>query len=558
MKSRVLICLLVLSCVGLVQDNTQVAALAVSSKPTTPEVSVISVTSGFSVRKVSVTVTFVRASTNPKAPILLTQVKVGGSICTAVGKSTRCTVKNLVAGRTYRVTSRAKNRNGYGSWSAPVSLTGKKGVTWRRSETTSSPTTSSPGGITSTTSLKFNLKNAVGLTLKSTVSSSSVRKAATGSNLQVVDATGATTDAVSSGSAIVGKFLIAPNNKLYVVFNSKTMIGTAQCLLAEIARDTGDPVCIDSTLDSIQWSDENRWPGGSPIQFDDAGSIYYVGTAGSATVFRKFTSGVSSDLINDNITIYNFMTRGDGSIFISGLTKSSSSGWLRRMSPGGSLTTLSAGSRAFSVYEMPDNHIWIGLWNAEFGIRRFSLETQTMISGYLYSSMKTPSVFSYPLSVCSGDGQSLNYDFCGWDGVYVQRLFRTVGGAVYAVAGSGKTGTLMRYFPNFSKPTTSVQRVSVSQQVLSYLILSGTNTSGQNITTVYNTSTDTEQVLIPSSNEIEIYHLNYVASSNKIMFDGLRFSDNKYVLGQVDLNTGQVTASQTGTSKLVDFQTFGS
>ena len=553
MKSRVLICLLILSCVGLVQGNKQVAALAVSSKPTTPEVSVISVTSGSSVGKVSVIVSFVRASTNVKAPILLTQVKVGDSTCTAVGKSTKCAIRNLAAGRTYRVAARAKNRNGYGSWGSTVSVIGTKGVTWRRSDTTSSP-----GSTASTTSLKFNLKNAVGLTLKSTVSSSSVHVAATGSNLQVVDATGATTDAVSSGSANVGKFLIAPNNKLYVLFSSKTMIGTTQCLLAEIARDTGDPVCIDSTLDSIQWSDENRWPGGSPIQFDDAGSIYYVGTAGSATVFRKFTSGISSDLINDNITIYNFMTRGDGSIFISGLTKSSSSGWLRRMSPGGSLTTLSAGSRAYSLYEMPDNHIWIGLWNAEFGIRRFSLETQTMISGYLYSSQKTPSVFAYPLSVCSGDGQSLNYDFCGWDGVFVQRLFRTVGGAVYAVAGSGKTGTLMRYFPNFSKPTTSVQRVSVSQQVLSYLILSGTNSSGQNITTLYNTSTDTEQVLIPSSNEIEIYHLNYVASSNKIMFDGLRFSDNKYVIGQIDLNTNQFTTAQTGSSKLIDFQTFGS
>jgi hypothetical protein len=75
---------------------------------------------------------------------------------------------------------------------------------------------------------------------------------------------------------------------------------------------------------------------------------------------------------------------------------------------------------------------------------------------------------------------------------------------------------------------------------------------------LYNTSTDTEQVLIPASTEIEVYHLNYVASINKIMFDGLRFSDNKYVIGQVDLNTRVVTASQTGSSKLLDFQTFGS
>jgi hypothetical protein len=39
-----------------------------------------------------------------------------------------------------------------------------------------------------------------------------------------------------------------------------------------------------------------------------------------------------------------------------------------------------------------------------------------------------------------------------------------------------------------------------------------------------------------ASNEIEIYNMNYVASTNMIMFDGLRFSDNQYVIGQVDLN----------------------
>jgi hypothetical protein len=106
--------------------------------------------------------------------------------------------------------------------------------------------------------------------------------------------------------------------------------------------------------------------------------------------------------------------------------------------------------------------------------------------------------------------------------------------------------------------TSEVKSVGVAQSVLDYIILSGTNGSSKNVTTLYNSSTDTEQVLIPATTEIEVYHLNYVASTNKIMFDGLRFSDNKYVIGQVDLNTRTVTASQTGSSKLLDFQTFGS
>ena len=140
-------------------------------------------------------------------------------------------------------------------------------------------------------------------------------------------------------------------------------------------------------------------------------------------------------------------------------------------------------------------------------------------------------------------------------GTYVRSLVATSNNQVYAITGT--IPTLVQYFPNVVKTSTAVTNVGVMQRVLTYLILSGTNSDGLNITTLYNTSTDTEQVLIPASTEIEVYHLNYVASTNKIMFDGLRFSDNKYVIGQVDLNTQVVTASQTGSSKLLDFQTFG-
>jgi hypothetical protein len=40
------------------------------------------------------------------------------------------------------------------------------------------------------------------------------------------------------------------------------------------------------------------------------------------------------------------------------------------------------------------------------------------------------------------------------------------------------------------------------------------------------------------------------------MFDGLRFADNKYVFGQVDLGTNQLNIFSTLTSKWDDFQGF--
>jgi hypothetical protein len=97
--------------------------------------------------------------------------------------------------------------------------------------------------------------------------------------------------------------------------------------------------------------------------------------------------------------------------------------------------------------------------------------------------------------------------------------------------------------------------MTIGQVIVDYIIMAGVNTNGQNILTIYDTTAGTERKLIDETKEIEIYRLNYV-SSNKIMFDGLRFADNKYVIGQVDLSTGAVVASQTGSDKLVDFQTF--
>jgi hypothetical protein len=127
---------------------------------------------------------------------------------------------------------------------------------------------------------------------------------------------------------------------------------------------------------------------------------------------------------------------------------------------------------------------------------------------------------------------------------------------MFAISGYGANGLLMQYYPELAKPSTAVRKVAVAQGVLTNVILAGLNSSDRNVMTLFNTTDQSELELLGESNEIEIYHLNYVAATNRIMFDGLRFSDNKYVIGQYDLNTMTFSASQTGSTKLVDFQTF--
>jgi hypothetical protein len=78
--------------------------------------------------------------------------------------------------------------------------------------------------------------------------------------------------------------------------------------------------------------------------------------------------------------------------------------------------------------------------------------------------------------------------------------------------------------------------VTLAQGVISNVILAGTNAAGTNLISVYDTSSKQETIVLDASNEIEAYSITYVASRNSIMFTGLRFSDNKYVVGEISLS----------------------
>jgi hypothetical protein len=128
-----------------------VSALSVSAKPTTPEIQLIRSAAKSSKGTVDVTVIFSIAGTNPKSPILQSQVKVGTKTCTANRTATKCTVKAVAAGKTYKVLVRAKNRNGYSAWSSNISFIANTRSSWMRAVATT-PTTLplwSDGGICS-------------------------------------------------------------------------------------------------------------------------------------------------------------------------------------------------------------------------------------------------------------------------------------------------------------------------------------------------------------------------------------------------------------------------
>ena len=552
--------------------GSHASAYSLKAKPSKPSISSIVAVKSKSAGKVDVTVVFTRAITNKKSPLLLTEVKVGNSICVALKTATRCKVKNVPANRKLTVTARTKNRNGFGARSAGVSFPTKAGNRWQRSislpvTTVPGSVTTVPGSVTTTTptatGLKFNIKNAVGLALMNSVSSAAVRKNATGSNLQSVDASGRTSDAITAGSASIAKFLIAPNDKLYVLFNNKTSVGATSCLLAEVNKTTGDPICIESELISITWPSEEN--GSDPIQFSTDGAMYYMGQGGVAPndsgVLRRYSDGKTTSLVTNNVLLSKFLVLNSGDVLLEGSTKGTNATWLRKVSVAGELSTILTPFSSYLMLGTSDGNVLLhSYFNGSWGYKRYITNEARIESDFWIVSQAGGSPASrFNLKDVCLEGQLFKDDaFCSGAG-HTRLVIRTLSQKVVLLQTyNGKNSSITQVNPTLAGLTSEVKSVGVAQSVLDYIIMSGTNLNSKNVTTLYNTANGAEQVLIPASSEIEVYHLNYVASTNKIMFDGLRFSDNKYVIGQVDLNTGVMTASQTGSSKLLDFQTFGS
>jgi hypothetical protein len=357
--------------------------------------------------------------------------------------------------------------------------------------------------------------------------------------LETVDPYGQVRPAIVSGSANVKQFIVGPNGNVYVLFASAvnlddtTLSGT--CQLAEVDPSTGVPTCVDNTLSSIMWQQPSS--GRNPaIQFDGAGAVYYsANTWDGHTVLRKYADGTVTDLINQNIYLHDFLVLSDGGVLLTGRTTSTGASWLRYRSPTGSLQGL-AGVQSNFLKRFPDGNVYTGVWGTgNFGVRRFLTSTNQLEGKYWITSTIGDASNAYYKAEDFGCPSPLRYSFCGWAGSYIQDSFTTDDGKVYAIAGGqGQGGLLMQYFPTVQVGKTAVQRIFAAQSVGSDLVLAGLDSNDRNITNFYDTATGLEAPVFGPANEIEIYHLTYVPETHKMLFDGLRFSDNKYVLGEID------------------------
>lgn len=389
---------------------------------------------------------------------------------------------------------------------------------------------------TSSAGVIFNVTGVVGLAIPDQPS------LAPASGMFAVKADGTPIDSLAQGSlaASVRDFYSAPNGRFYVTFTSPTAIiqGGPSCVLAEIDATSGVSTCVDSSITSVALTtgaDKNP-----PIQFDSQGNIFYFGVLNDKFVLRKAVNGQLTNLINDNISMQDFVVLGDGSVLVAGTTVSSGSRWFRKLSPTNELTSLVSPNTDISfLSRFPDGNIYFGYSDSSSaGIRRYLVSSNSVDSRDWVSRMYQTSTDPYQtMTFCSNlNNPRVKLPTACSSPQAVSQIKTTSNGRVIAVVG-GTVGTkqVVSLYPTVEPVATAISTVTLVYQFVDKIVIAGIDGSGTNSLSVYDPVTYQETVIIDRSNETEIYSVAYVPSTAKLLFNGLRFVDNSLVVGEVDM-----------------------
>lgn len=403
--------------------------------------------------------------------------------------------------------------------------------------------------------VRVDVSGAIGLTLRGgAISQPNV------SNLDALSRTGTLRDAVVSGNATVSQFLIAPDGSVYVLFASPVMLDvnapSSLCVLARVVQGSTVPTCIDPGLYAVQWYDTSgaRNPG---IQFDASGGVYYLGYGQNGTVLRRFSGGTTTNLITDNADISDFLVLPDGRVLLSGSTRNTQAQWTRQLSTAGALSSLRAAQSTF-MRRFPDGNVYLGVQDSQgTGVLRYDSATSAIEpTAWIARSSYGGPVAHHDLSpICDGSWDRFQ-GLCNSSGATISRVFTMADDRVFVLAGYSPGMMLAEYFPGLSVPDAAITRATGGASNGREIVLSGLDAAGKNVLGAHDATTGEDRQLIGPDGEIEIYHLDFTADGTTVLFDGLRFADNRYVIGQVDLATGVITAATPTQTKLAGLQAF--
>ncbi len=415
-------------------------------------------------------------------------------------------------------------------------------------ETNDNPAPIQEAGSVQGSDIRFNMSDVVAVMKATDADKAQVTKATLpGSNVYKVTSDGSIADLFTSGAEVQAKKLLySPDGKLYIALKYPIDVNSKPCVLLRLGKDNiGE--CVDDSFSSISLF-EFQWNPvlAGPIQFDQNGNIYYLGYSQTYdSVLRKKSADLSQsiDLINDNISLDKFFVRRDGTVYVAGRTSSTGTAFFRKITPDGQLVTIVNGKGISSIFELPDNNLYVGgsLDDNRNGLYQMGDEgVRKIIHIGRSTAFKAEEGYELRYDVmpfCDAD-QFANYSsFCVYDGTGLSYMYRSPDEHVYVVAGAGDGASLWQYWPEVKPITTDVYRPTIVSGAMTLLLIAGYDKQGINKLIAYNPAAETTIDLLNGEN-IEIYHFKYSSTSGNVLFDGLRYADNKYIVGVIDTNNG--------------------
>ena len=327
------------------------------------------------------------------------------------------------------------------------------------------------------------------------------------------------------------------------------------------------PTCIDDELASIGLNTAAGFTFvNEDIQFTSQGAVVYAGRrADGRMLVRQFLNGVTTDLIPpDNVTINNMLVLADDTVLITGKTDNDvDSQWTRRIfTTAPILRSVSESDGASFMSIFPDGKPYLGKLGGDGrGIGRLDLAANTIESkAWFHDNNISGGQWWDSDDVCAAAPCSTSDVRAGYGTTDDRQI------ALMRSADNSRNRLMQLYGlgePKVKLLPSTVGRPTSMLGFANNVVVTGLNAAGSARVTAminpgYEPGTENyEKVLIPEG-QFEVFHMDYRASGNKILFDGLRFSDNKYVIGHVTLSgVPVVTASAAGQVKWKDVQAFG-
>jgi len=360
---------------------------------------------------------------------------------------------------------------------------------------TSDPETTGSSTRIGNPALDINLNGNVYLTMKN--ESNNLKQVTDGILFEVLTYTDAdlAINTLLEDSISVNSFALGPNGEMAIVFNSEITYNEDVCYLLYATSDT--ETCIETNDFKIV----------DDLQFDANGNLFYFGHNSDLNVDQLIKWDPLTDskikLINQNITLTQWLVHASGSVYIIGTVDESH--FFREVSSDGSLNNLLSGESVVTQFNFISSDLMM-IQGSDI------IFNEGYLTGNFIFDLSTNTVVE-KLNVSTGDLKTLQID--EHNNVYLK-----------------DENTLLIVYPGvIHEVNTDLDKLHLFKIFNNSLYIAGQNDYTDQLIKVDLENNQPEVIV----DNFEIYHLEH--TDNKLYFDGLDFSTNTLSITEFDLNS---------------------